>query len=65
MWHVPRRRDRHTGFCGKPDGKRLLGRPKQRIKDDVKMNPNVVGWKALTELTSLRTGTSDRLLLES
>ena len=39
---------------GKPEGKRLLGRPKRRPKDNIKMDPQEVGcgsmdWIELTQ----------------
>jgi hypothetical protein len=30
MWHIVRGRELHTGFLGKPERKRLLGRPGRR-----------------------------------
>jgi hypothetical protein len=29
---------------GKPEGKRLVGRPRRRWMDDIKMDPGEVGW---------------------
>jgi hypothetical protein len=31
-------------LVGKPEGKRPLGRPRRRWKDDIKMDLQVVGW---------------------
>jgi hypothetical protein len=31
-------------LMGKPEGKRLLGRPRRRWVDDIKMNLGEVGW---------------------
>ena len=37
-----------TGFCWwKPEGKRPLGRPMCRWKDNIKMNCTVVGWEGM------------------
>ena len=30
---------------GKPEGKKLLGRPKRRWEDNIKMDLQEVGWK--------------------
>jgi hypothetical protein len=33
------------GFLGKkPEGQRQLGRPRRRCDDDIKMDPQEVGW---------------------
>ena len=34
-------------FVGKPEGKRLLGRPRHRRKDNVKMNLQEVGFEGM------------------
>jgi hypothetical protein len=40
-----RQKQAHTGFFeGKPELKRTLGRPRNRRKDDIKMNLHEVGW---------------------
>jgi len=31
-------------LVGKPEGKRTLGRPRRRWKDNIKMNLQEVGW---------------------
>jgi hypothetical protein len=31
-------------FVGKPEGKRPLGRPRRRRKDNIKMDLRAVGW---------------------
>jgi len=44
-------------LVGKPDGKRPLGRPSRRWKDNIKMDLQEVGWGAWTGSSWLRTGT--------
>ena len=44
----------HKVLVGKPDGKRLLGRPRRRWEDNIKMDPKEVGrgfgdWMELTQ----------------
>jgi len=39
-----RRGEVHTGFVGKPEGMRLLGRPRHRWEDSIKMGLQEVGW---------------------
>jgi hypothetical protein len=42
------RRGMHTGFWwGKPEGKRLLGRPRHRWEDDIKMDLREIGWHGM------------------
>jgi len=33
----------YTGFCGETEGKRQLGRPRQRLEDNIKMDLEEVG----------------------
>jgi len=35
------------GFGGKPEGKRLLGRPRRRWEDNIKMDLKEVGWRGM------------------
>ena len=41
----------------KPEGKRPLGSPRRRWKDNIKINLKEVGWGAGTGSSWLRTGT--------
>jgi len=41
MWG---RRDAYRVLVGKPEGERLLGRPRHRGEDNIKMNLQEVGW---------------------
>jgi hypothetical protein len=46
-WHVARmgeKRDSYRILVGKPGGKRLLGRPRRRCVDNIKMNLREIGW---------------------
>ena len=38
------RRDAHRILVGKPEGKRLLGRPRRRREDNIKLDLQEVGW---------------------
>jgi len=50
------RRGVYRVFVGKPEGKRPLGRPKRRGKDNLKMNIQDVGFGVMdwNELTQVR-----------
>ena len=45
------------GEVGKPEGKELLGRPRRRWEDNIKMDLQEVGWGAWTGSIRLRTAT--------
>jgi len=49
-------------MVGKPEGKRLLGRPKPRWENNNKINFQEVGWGAWTGLIWLRVGTGGKHL---
>jgi hypothetical protein len=34
-------------LVGKPEGKRLLGRPKRRVEDNIKMDLREMGWSSI------------------
>jgi hypothetical protein len=44
-------------LVGKPEGKRLLGRPRDKWKDNIKMDLKAIGRGALTGLIWLRIRT--------
>jgi hypothetical protein len=44
-------------LMGKPEGKRPLGRPRHRWKDNIKMDLQEVGWGAWTGMIWLKIGT--------
>jgi len=52
------RRGVYRVLVGKPEGKRPLGGPRRRWKDDIKMDLQEVGWGAWTVSMwlSIRTG---------
>jgi hypothetical protein len=47
---------------GKPEGRRPLGRPRRRWKDNIKMDLREVGWVVETGSIWLRIGTCGGLL---
>jgi hypothetical protein len=49
-------------LVGKPEGKKLLGRPTRRWEDNIKMDHRERGWLTWTGLIWLRIGTSGGLL---
>jgi hypothetical protein len=49
-------------LVGRPEGRRPLGRPRRRWEDNIKMDPQDVGWGALTGVIWLRIGTGGGLL---
>jgi hypothetical protein len=50
-----------TGFVGKPEGKRRLGRTRHRYECNIKMDLQEVGWGTWTRLMWLRVGTGGGL----
>jgi hypothetical protein len=42
MWHAWERKV-YTVLVGKPEGKRPLGRPRRRWKDEIRMDLRVIG----------------------
>jgi hypothetical protein len=38
------RRSAHRILMGRPEGKRQRGRPRRRWEDNIKTNPQEVGW---------------------
>jgi hypothetical protein len=49
-------------LVGRPDGRRPLGRPRCRWKDNIKMDLQEVGWGHGLKLSWLRIGTGGGLL---
>jgi hypothetical protein len=63
--HVARMGEGRVAYrilVGRPEGRRPLGRPRRRWKDNIKMDLQEVGWGAWTGLIWLRIGTGGRLL---
>jgi hypothetical protein len=63
--HVARlveRRGAYRVLVGKPEGKRSLGRPRCRWKDNIKMDLKDAGWGPWTGFVWLRIGTGGGLL---
>jgi hypothetical protein len=55
--HIWERRGTCRVLVGKPEGKRLFGRPRSRLEDDIKAGIQQVGWGARIGLIWLRIGT--------
>jgi hypothetical protein len=49
-------------LVGRPEGRRPLGRPRRRWKDNIKMDLQEVGWGEWTGLILLRIGTGGGLM---
>jgi hypothetical protein len=63
--HVARMRDGKSAYgvsVGRTEAKRPLGRPGLRWEDNIKMDPQELGWGAWTGLIWLRIGTGGGLL---
>ena len=43
MWHMGEERGAYRVLVGKPDGKRLLGKPRRRWVDNIRMDIQEVG----------------------
>jgi hypothetical protein len=56
------KRGMHVILVAKPEGKRLLRRPRRRWFDNIKMELKLTGWLVWTGLIWLRIGTTDGLL---
>jgi hypothetical protein len=48
-------------LVGKPKGKELLGRPRRRWEDGIRMDLGETGWGVWSGLSWLRIGTDGRL----
>jgi hypothetical protein len=67
-WHeanIGERRCVYGVLVGKPEGKRLLGRPRRGCEDDIKMDLQEVRCVAWTGLIWLRIGTGGKFVSES
>jgi hypothetical protein len=49
-------------LVGMPEGKRLLGRPKRRWEDEIRMDLRETGWKVWIGFDCLGIGTGSELL---
>jgi hypothetical protein len=54
---IGERRGFYRVLVGKPEGKKPLGRPRRRWKDNIKMDLQKVGWWVWTGSRWLRIGT--------
>jgi hypothetical protein len=55
-------RNAYRILVGKPEGKRLLGRPRRRWEDNIRMDLRKVWWKVWTGFFWLSVRTSGGLL---
>jgi hypothetical protein len=46
-------------LVGKPEGKRLLGRPRRRWEDGIRMDYREIGWRVYSGSSWLRIGYHD------
>ena len=44
------------GFAARPAAKRPLGKPEQRLEDNIKMDPQEVGWEHRLDLIGSEQG---------
>jgi hypothetical protein len=56
------KRNAYNILVGKPEGKRLLGRPRRRWKDNIRMDLREYGTKVWTGFIWLRIGNSGGLM---
>jgi hypothetical protein len=56
------KRNAYRLLVGKPEGKRLLTRPRRRWVDNIRMDLGEVGWGDVTGLVWLRIETGGELL---
>jgi hypothetical protein len=50
MGHVARRGETRSGyriFVGKPEGKKLLGRPRHISEDNIRLDLREIGWNGV------------------
>jgi len=59
---IGERRCIYRALVGQPVGKRLIGRPRHRMEDNIKMDLQEVGWGAWIGMIWLRIGTGGRHL---
>jgi hypothetical protein len=63
--HVVRAGENRNAYrilVGKPEGRILLGRPKCRLEDNIKMDFTEIGWDGLVWIARFRIGTGGGLL---
>jgi hypothetical protein len=57
-----KKRNAYWILVGKPNGKRLLGRPRRRWQDNIKIDLREIGWVEWTGFIWLKIGASGELL---
>jgi hypothetical protein len=55
-------RNEYNILVGKPEGKRIFGRPRHRWENHIRLDLREVWWGGVDGCIWLRTGTSGRLL---
>jgi hypothetical protein len=63
--HVARMGEKTGAYrilVGRPEGRQPLGRPRQRLEDNIEMDLEEVGWGTWTRLIWLRMGTGGGFL---
>jgi len=63
--HVVREGENRNAYrilVGKPEGRRLLGRPRCRLEDNIKIYFMEMGWDGLVWIARFRIGTGGGLL---
>jgi hypothetical protein len=53
---------RVQGLVGRPEGKSVVGRPRLRWENGIKIDFRDIGWEVWSGFTSLRIGTGGELL---
>jgi hypothetical protein len=59
---IGERRNAYTILVGKPEGKRPLGRPRRRWKDNIRIYLREIGMAVWTGCIGLKLGTCSQLL---
>jgi hypothetical protein len=58
-------RNAYKILVGKPEGKRLLGRPRRRWVDNIKMNLTEIGWGGMDWIDLAKDGDKWRALVNT
>jgi hypothetical protein len=58
-------RNMYKMLVGEPEGKRVLGRPRRRWEDDIKMGREKNGWQGVGRIYLAEDGDRSRTLVEA